>query len=230
MNDNQVLLAIPTRGTINFNTVRRILELQEKHPEMLIHLEAGNLGVSHVRNAIVQQFLKSECESLLQIDDDVIPPLNILEMAKSVTPERPVIAGPYHIVRPEMPVPFPCVFTLREPTNGIRPFKPIENPWREGLVECDGVGTGCMAIHRSLLEREDMQAPFLMFYTEQGTMLTSDDLAFCSRVRSLGVPISADYRYPCDHMVTVSMQITERGYSKAYTLARKKEKPLVTLA
>ncbi len=234
--DSKCLIAVPTRGTINWNTVRRLMELQEKHPTALFHLEAGNLGVSHVRNAIVQKFLETDCESLLQIDDDVIPDINVLEMAKSVTEKEPVIAAPYHIVRAEVPTPFPCVFRLRDPQDidgeSIASFTPIVNPWRQGQTECDGVGTGSMAVHRSLLERKEMAAPFAMEFRKDGTMRTSDDLAFCARVRRLGFPIFADYRYFADHMVELSMQLVEHGYAKAYTLAKRKEqsKPLVSLA
>lgn len=231
--DGKVMWATPTRSHLHWCTVRRMMEIQETRPDVLFHIEVGNLGVSHVRNAIVKTFLQSECEALLQIDDDVVPPLDIIDMAASVTPEQPVIAAPYHIVRPEVAIPFPCVFELGlADTNGLRHFKAIKDPWREGRIECDGIGTGAMAIHRSLLEREEIDKPFLMAYDEQGLMRTSDDLAFCGRVRELDVPILADYRYFSDHMVEISMELLAHGYVKAYTKARaaEGEKKLVTLA
>ena len=102
---SKLFVGIPTRGTVNYNTVQRLLQMQEKYPEAIYHLEAGGLSVSHVRNRIVHRFLtETDCTHLLQIDDDVLPRLNAPEMMHM---PHDIIGATYLIVRAETNLPFP---------------------------------------------------------------------------------------------------------------------------
>lgn len=68
------------------------------------------------------------------------------------------------------------------------------------LLECDAVGTGCMIIHRSVLET--MKPPW--FEYRDGTR--SEDIEFCYRVHEeLGLPVFADMSTICGHYELVPM-------------------------
>jgi 2-polyprenyl-3-methyl-5-hydroxy-6-metoxy-1,4-benzoquinol methylase len=68
------------------------------------------------------------------------------------------------------------------------------------LLECEAVGTGCMMIHRSVLEA--MEPPW--FEYRSGSR--SEDIEFCYRVRTeLGLPVHADMSTICGHYSLVPM-------------------------
>jgi uncharacterized protein (DUF779 family) len=208
------MLAIPTRGTIGWNTVRRLLELQEKHPDVLYHIEAGRLDVSSVRNKIVQVFLQTDRQVLIQVDDDVVPRIHVMKMAES---SYDIVGATYYVIRHELNLPFPCVF--RKLPSGA--YGPIEKPFgRQGEVECDAVATGCMAVKRKVFEHTEMKAPFAMTHDEHGVFKMSDDIAFCHRAKALGFTIAADYSHHADHVVDgVSMNRMHAQFSGAYQVA-----------
>ena len=217
MNDAEIMLAIPTRGAMGFNTVRRLLELQEKHPQVLYHIEAGRLDVSSVRNAIVQTFLHTNCTVLIQVDDDVVPRMTVMEMAEA---PYDIAGATYYILRSEMNLPFPSAF--RQLPSGA--YAPIERPFgRQGYVPCDAVATGCVASKRAVFEHPEMKAPFAMAHDEHGVMRMSDDMAFCTRARKLGFTIAADYSRHADHVVDgVSLNRIHAQFADAYKVAAEK--------
>ena len=215
---SKIMVAIPTRGYVLCSLVTRLMQLQEKYPDIIYHVEQGGLSVSHVRNSIVQKFLKTDCTVLIQVDDDVVPRMSIPEMA-----DHPydIVGATYHIFRHEMNLPFPGVFKWTGTT-----YRPIDEVFgRTGLVKCDAVVTGCMAVKRQVFEHPELTAPFAMKYTDEGLMNFSDDIHFCHRARQLGFSIYADYDRHADHCPTgVSMNLLSYQYQEAYILAMQKER------
>ena len=218
------MLAIPTRGEINSNTVRRILELQEKFPGVIYHIEAASASSSSTRNQIVRRFRQdTQCEVLIQIDDDVGPRMTVLDLADS---PYDIVAGPYFLVREEMNIPFPSAF--RWTGTG---YVPIDNVFSQtGIVPCDAVSTGCMAVKRRVFEHPDLTTPFDMKYDEWGVVKWSDDIHFCHRAKQAGFTIAADFTQSADHMPrSLSLNRLQQGYMHAFSMAQKKGTPLVTL-
>lgn len=224
MTDAEIMLAVPTRGAINFNTVRRLMELQDAHPQMIFHIEAGGLDVSSVRNKIVKVFLATPAQVLIQVDDDVVPRLTVHEMADS---PYDITGATYYLIRHELNLPFPCAF--RKLPSGA--YAPIEQPFgRQGLVECDAVATGCMAVKRRVFEDPAMKAPFAMTYDEDGVYRMSDDIAFCDRARAAGYTIAADYTHHADHVVSgVSLNRMHMQFGDACRVASQKAAPRILI-
>lgn len=68
------------------------------------------------------------------------------------------------------------------------------------LIDCDAVATGCMLLHRSVLEK--IPAPW--FEYEAGG--NSEDLTFCDKAKfEYGFPISCDLSTICGHFNWVAM-------------------------
>jgi hypothetical protein len=67
--------------------------------------------VDVVRNNICEIFLKSECEYLLMIDDDMVPSANLLDMAGH---EKDVIGGLYYAFLPARGIFNPAYRLLEE--------------------------------------------------------------------------------------------------------------------
>lgn len=225
---SKVLVAIPTRGKIDWNTVLRLNEIRDANPGLPpIHIAPGRLSVSDVRNRIVAQFLESPHDILVMVDDDVVPHRNMLQITET---EYDIVGATYLIFRPNINLPFPAVLRWDEQKQHYWPIEDVFS--KTTLVPCDAVATGCMAIKRAVLENPELKAPFAMTYNEKGCMVMSDDVAFCDRARKLGYRIGADFSVPCDHMVDgVSLNHLHCQYSEAYRVAREKEqsKRVITL-
>jgi 2-polyprenyl-3-methyl-5-hydroxy-6-metoxy-1,4-benzoquinol methylase len=71
----------------------------------------------------------------------------------------------------------------------------MQDPPEDHLLEIDGLGTGCMMIHRSVFEAAAMQKPYWQYRLGRG----SEDLDFCFRARMAGFPVFVDMAVVCGH-------------------------------
>lgn len=112
--------------------------------------------VAEGQNIIVRDFLNTDSEWLLLLEDDVVPPPNVLlQFAKWMNLNKyPVVSGWYNVKAvPSIPMFF------RGRGNGPvfgNPSEVVgetidENYKLEGVM-CDGVPTGCLLIHRNILQ------------------------------------------------------------------------------
>ena len=217
----KVMIAVPTRGLVDFNTITRLQLIRDNEPLLKpILYVAGRLSVSDVRNRIVMAFLDSGLEYLIMIDDDVVPHTKLLNILQH---DVDIVGAPYFISRAEVNMPFPSVFTKKEGQSGYVPFeKPFEYLGRPALVKVDAVATGCIAIKRAVLSHSDMKAPFNMNYDSHGRYIASDDMAFCSRATQAGFEIYCDFGIPADHMLQgISMNMLHTQYTSVFDKLQK---------
>jgi len=148
------------------------------------------------RNKMVKNFLEDEeNEWLLMIDDDVVPPGDILEM---IDLGEKVVSATVTIKKDG--VPHPVIVKQRDDGKyrRITMQEYSEEITDKGLVEVDGVGTGCLLIHRSVLE--EMSPPWFKFlYNEDGTLKLGEDFYFGQRLRELGQPMYVSSDFVCSH-------------------------------
>lgn len=228
MSPSKIWVAVPTRGSVGFNTLRRLEDIRLANPSLLpIHYEAGRLSVSSVRNEIVRKFLKTECDVLLMVDDDVVPHRDVLAMSQYVRlaeiitatgPRYDIVGAPYMLLRqPIAMIATPCVFNRGE-GGGYR-FIP-ETFSQDGLVPCDAMGSGCMMIARRVLEDKRCM-PFSLGVDEDGVMVMTEDIIFCLRAKEAGYTIAADYSRFADHWNEISLNTIHQGYKNAFAKAGK---------
>jgi hypothetical protein len=193
MDLSKVLVAVPTRGQVSWGTCTRLQALRDANPGLgPVKYVPGHLSVAATRNKIVRLFLEGEWEALLMVDDDVIPASCVLNMVHELG-VWDVIAQPTFIWRPEIaPVPITATFGL---TSLVAPGVAVR--------EAQTVGTGCIAIHRRVLEGLPAE-PFCIGF-EDGQDV-SDDVMFCRAVHTAGFRIGADFTSAADHHTTVSLQ------------------------
>ena len=231
-----LLVAVPTRGAVDWNTVRVLQDLRDRHSDLApILYEPGRMSVTDTRNRIVQTFLRSDKKCLLMVDDDVIPDLNVLNVLNDMK-DAPSGAGydiigcPYLMVRAPLTILTPCVFSRAE--RGLVPLKDVL--YLRGLHDCDVVGTGCMFVARHVLEDTDL-LPFVLDTDEYGVLIRTEDVMFCLAAREKGYRIGAHFDYAADHWQSVSSNALHAGYMKTWTKALQRDRerrptPLVTLA
>jgi hypothetical protein len=190
-------------GSVDAYFAYSLLDIVKMFPT---HVSSYNgvqgLGLlSKSRNQMVTHFLdNTEDDWLLMVDSDEY--ITIDAFAKIVNTadahEYPFVCGLYFAANwktPEELEPVPLIFTLTE-EDGVQPY--FDYP-RDQIVDIYAAGTGCMFIHRSVLEDmrdkywEEFGRSWAWFQDGpigEGKWL-SEDLAFCDRVNSAGIRIVA---------------------------------------
>ncbi|RLG71019.1 MAG: hypothetical protein DRO04_00725 [Candidatus Iainarchaeum archaeon] len=154
--------------------------------------------IQNNRNKIVKKFLeKKEYDFLLMIDSDIVPPLNILDLADY---NLDIVGALCFAFRDHRIVPL----VLKENKRGR--YQVMEVDGSEGLVECDAVGSGCIMIHRRVLEHPKMRYPFKNYYDEDGIRVLGLDLSFCKRAKELGFKVYCHLDFPCSHWTPMDLK------------------------
>jgi hypothetical protein len=187
-------------GIVNGAFAYRLIQLAQARSARLgpfVRVKGSGL-LSKQRNRVVKQFLDgTKSDWLLLIDSDEQLSLEafdkLLETAHDK--ERPVVAGlvfaGFGIEGAPYPKPVPAIF--QDAPEG---FLPLYKYDKDSVFEIDAAGTGCLLIHRSVLEKMRKTAD-----ANQGTdwcwfwdgpvdgNWIGEDLLFCRRIRALGFPI-----------------------------------------
>ncbi|MDE2095638.1 MAG: hypothetical protein KGL39_00145 [Patescibacteria group bacterium] len=163
-------------------------------------LPVAGMPFDHARNVICQKALEYGAQYVLMLDSDVIPPRDTI--IRLMAHNLPLVSGMY------------C---RRSPPHGV-PVMIKEGQWITNfvpgsLVEADVVGSGCLLIHRSVLEamspsdkargkqwfdwRVDMRGTG----TLPDGLCMSEDFVFCANARQqLGIKAYVDTSIVCKHI------------------------------
>ena len=196
---HHILLAVPTRGCVNWQTVTRLEEARDQTPGLRpIFYQPGNLSVALTRNRIVRQFLATYCTTLIMVDDDVVPPPTFVEILDRPLGEFACVAIPHPMPHPQDP----SRLILTAYSQGDNDL--IPHDLEDGLNEVDAVATGCFAVSREALERLG-HAPFLIA-DDPDAPVKSDDFLFCADLKTAGFRIAAWWDGWCaDHVSQVNL-------------------------
>jgi len=173
-------------------------ELGNKYVYNYYPTKYAHRPISNNRNHIVKDFLATDCEYLVMIDDDTFPiknPLELIEYDKDVIgaiyPGRDEMGIHYHIYK--FGKDYPKKIT----------FDQYENNEIKGLTKIDAVGTGCICIRRNVLEK--IKRPFDDLFDKDGLMITNDDLHFSIKCQKEGFEVWTHGDYMCSHYKTVDL-------------------------
>lgn len=153
------------------------------------------------RNIIVKHFLEQTTDDwILMIDsDEFLSSDNFQKLVDTADKdERPFVSGLYFAAwqpTPDKVTPMPLIFVV-DPENGVQPY--FQYP-RNTVVDIYAAGTGCMLIHRSVLEQmrevygDDYGRDWCWFQDGpiEDNKWLSEDLMFCLRLQSMGVRMVA---------------------------------------
>ena len=187
-------------GTVNGAFAYRLIQLAQARSARLgpfVRVKGSGL-LSKQRNRVVKQFLDgTKSDWLLLIDSDEQLSLEafdkLLETAHDK--ERPVVAGlvfaGFGVEGAPYPKPVPAIF--QDAPEG---FLPLYKYDKDSVFEIDAAGTGCLLIHRSVLEKmreiadKNQGTDWCWFWDGpvDGNWI-GEDLLFCRRIRALGFPI-----------------------------------------
>jgi len=158
--------------------------------------------IDNNRNKTVRKFLKTDYEWYLTIDSDNPPMGNPLER---IALNKDIIAFPTPIWysqilekgKGENPIVWNC-FDRADEGGGWREHRP-----QQGMQRIGAAGTGCMLIHRRVLEK--VRPAFFREWDKDGCVVTGSDLLFCKRAGDAGFEVWADYSCACSHYKTIDL-------------------------
>lgn len=181
----------------------QLYELSKPQPLFCYRLPQSGLYIDHNRNRIVEKFMKTDADWLLQIDSDIEFPKTIIETLLELAGSRIKILAASVPLGP----PFPSCAWMMTDSPGIWRAVPSEKITAEPL-EVDGLATAILLVHRDVLEAIAAQVGqcwFLKMMTPKLAVATSaegwapggrvkdreyvavgEDLAFCMRARDAG--------------------------------------------
>jgi hypothetical protein len=198
----KVMLATPSYGppapTYTYAISRSREALTAAGIQSAYLLLVGYCHVDDSRNAIVRNFLASDCTELVFLDADVSwDPEALVQLCRR---DLDLVGGVYPYRRQSQNLPVRLLNTKL----------PDEN----GLLEVEGLPTGFMKIKRHVLEKVAAQSRIYLDKTEETAQvferITSDDktrwggdISFCNKWRALGGKLYADTELRLGHSATV---------------------------
>jgi len=187
-------------GTVNAAWAYNMIQLVQVRDDRLgpfVRIKGSGL-LSKLRNRVVAGFLdNTKSDWLLMIDTD--EQLSVQTFDKLIQAahdkERPVVSGlvfaAFDAHKNLYPKPVPAIFAESEAG-----FLPLYKYDKNSVFEIEACGTGCLLIHRSVLEKmreaaDPNQGDNWCWFWDgpiNGEWI-SEDLLFSRRIRQLGFPI-----------------------------------------
>ena len=198
-------VAVPTRdmtaGPICRGLALLLVDLARRPDDPIIDIVPG-YPVDRVRNLICRRFLESDAEYLLMIDDDVVPPPTVLDMALH---GKDVVAGLCYAFIPQRGY-YGAAYTPPGEDGRYGRVGIGNEVEGKGLLEIGLAGSACLMVHRRVLEALD--PPY--FKTELDAdgihIADSEDFFFCRKAREAGFSLWLDTDRVCGHFKTLDMR------------------------
>jgi len=190
----KIYLSVLNEGVIRSELAIKLIRWVATSKYPVFYESSFERPIEHNRNLIVQRFLASDCDYLLQIDSDVVPENNPILLVDHI---KDIVTCPVPIFQEK-------VFYnnyIKESDHLI----PLEIKEARGLVEIEATGTGILMCSRKVLE--DIKKPFERLYDENGLAIYGSDLYFCEKVREKGYKIYTDTSNICKHYKTLNLKI-----------------------
>ena len=188
LKQKNIYLSILNQGEIR-TELSKVINVMIQEDAYRIHLSyPTGKPISNNRNTIVQKFLATDCDYLMMIDSDIVPPPNILKL---VDFDKDIITPLMFVYQKGELLPL----FLKRHQDGF--YDADDYLEKTGLVEADATGTGCMVIKREVLEK--VKYPFRNEYDVDGIKTLGLDLSFCQRARELGYKSWIHLDYVASH-------------------------------
>ena len=164
------------------------------------------------RNFLAKECLESGAEWLFMVDSDVVVPAQTLE--RLLSHKVSIVGGLYWRRHPKI---FAEAFKFRPGTTQYDPI-PDQNIY-SALNEVDGIGAGCLLIHRRVFENlkdkvkkltipaegNNVELYEFFKFTSAEPPYVSEDLFFCIQARLAGWKIYLDGNVKCGHILSTMM-------------------------
>jgi len=192
--DPSILVCSWTTGDIRAEVASSLLEMShDGRYELEIAFPTGRPVEKNQNATIEDNFLESDHDYILFIDDDNPPTRNPLDLVEL---DRDIIACPTPQIQ-DGRIGF-MVMGEEAEEGGYNEHKD-----RRSLQKTMTVGSGCMLVARRVME--ELEAPLKLAMDEDGRVDYSGDFHFCERAREAGFSVWAHYDYLCQHFKTIDL-------------------------
>lgn len=187
--------------------------LEGKTPVTQVLAVGSGPNISHARNMVCRQFLEQDATAwLLMCDTDMWFRADTVDrlLAAADPVDRPVMGALCFSQNTEDPAgePYP---TMYEPVErgGDLVFARYKQWPQDAVVPVAATGAACLLIHRGVLERVeksagDAAAPWFR-ESHTRTALIGEDLTFCLRCQTAGIPVHVHTGVRAGHMKTTML-------------------------
>lgn len=205
-----ILVAVPTFENIYPDTFKAIYDLEVPEDCKVAFDFVRGYDCATARNNIVLKGM-DDYDYILMVDNDVIIPQNTLKLFLDHSVDICLGAYPHrdsdNIYRGRT-----CVCMLND-KDGNRYFNyPLDSEYEsKELIELEdqgankirihGGGMGCAFIKTSIFKRLDYPWYDWVNYADDNRGMLSEDLYFCERCKTKGIPIYTDVRIRCKHIL-----------------------------
>jgi len=158
------------------------------------YFESARDRIIHSRNILRQKVIDDNYDYLLSLEQDVIPPKDIIE--RLLQHKKEVITAVYfmhNIIPGEVSSKLiPLVYVLEDQkTISMRSLNEDELWKNQGLMQVISAGLGCILIHKNILKK-------IKFRYELNTF---DDRWFFMDLYNKKIPVYADTSIKCKHLI-----------------------------
>ena len=199
---NTFMVGVPHMGSLRVETAKWLIMLGMANPDSVSVVFRSQQPVDLNRNSMIHNFLKSTKEWLLFIDSDMKPMKNLISMA---THGKKIISGLTTVMQKD--VPYPLIMRKAKDKEtvcySIVTVKDLDSAV-DGVIKVDGVGTGCLLIHREVFEK--IEPPWFKFEMDKnGEALLSEDYYFSEKATANGFDMFVDCNQQVGHLKTVNL-------------------------
>lgn len=219
MKRTKVYLGLPSTGQVidsQAYLLRDIAELYKDHIELVYPVQCVR-RVFHdfARNAIVEDFLSTDCDVLWFLDSDITPSLHVLDLV-ALHKDKWQVAGATYPVFMKTPhtEDISVVFTVYKKNVETGNFG-LRNTPKSGQEFVDGLATGCLFIKREVFSQLNKPYFEFKFDPESREMAEGEDLGFCRKLSTLGIRFFTDFELVCKHQKNVDL-LDVNNYAISY--------------
>lgn len=206
----RILIAVPTFETIYPDTYKSIWDADKGGHEVLFDFVRG-YDVATARNRIAQRALDLQTDYVLMVDNDVVLPkdalITLMDGAKDVNLGYYAHRGNDNLYHGRT-----CICKLKDENGNEYYHYPLESEYtakevREladsgtTKIEIHGGGMGCALIRTDVFRRVSYPWYDWVNYGDANRGMLSEDLYFCELCRNSYIPIYADTRVGCGHLL-----------------------------
>ena len=206
----RILIAVPTFETIFPDTYKSIWDLDKCGHEVLWDSVRG-YDVATARNRIAQKAIDLETDFVLMVDNDVSLPKDALKLL--LEDAQDVNLGYYahrdtdNVYRGKT-----CICKLKDENGKEYYHYPLESEYSaaeihamadagETKIEVHGGGMGCALIRTDVFRKTSYPWYDWVNYGDANRGMLSEDLYFCALCHASGIPVYADVRVGCGHLL-----------------------------
>lgn len=196
-------------GSVRAEFMRSMLDLARRTPDAVagfIERRAGP-NLARWRNSVVRQFLDdTDAPWLWMVDSDMVFAPDTLGrmLAAADWAQRPIL-GALCFSETDSGEQFSTMYELVE-DDGQPVFARYAQWPEDSVVKVAATGTGCLLVHRRVFgaitrHKHDEVAPWFREVTF-GRRLLGEDLTFCMRAQSAGIPVHVHTGVQVGHVKT----------------------------